>query len=126
MKKILVIFLFVVFCLAGIAAINAPYDKPKNLKILPKNISERALDSIMEKFNADLGVNCNFCHKQDKISQVFDYASDAKGEKAITRKMMTMTNDINKKYFNFNAADKNAVQAVTCFTCHRNQPTASY
>jgi len=110
----------------GIAAMEAPYDKPRNLKVLPKNISEKALDSIMDKFNADLGVQCNFCHKQDKKTLEFDYATDVKGEKGIARKMMIMTNEINKKYFNFNAADKNAVQAVTCFTCHRNQPTASF
>lgn len=122
MKQFTVTAVLALFVLIGIAAINAPSDKPKNLKVLPKNISEKALDSIMDSYNAALGVNCNFCHKQDKVSNEFDYASDSKSEKLITRKMMLMTTDINKKYFKFNPASKDAIQAVTCKTCHRGNP----
>lgn len=122
MKQLAVTGILALIVLTGIAAISAPSDKPKNLKVLPKNISEKALDSIMESYNAALGVQCNFCHKQDKQTEVFDFASDAKSEKLITRKMMLMTTDINKKYFQFNPAAKDAIQAVTCKTCHRGNP----
>ena len=49
--------------------------------------------------------------------------SDDKPEKEITRNMMRMTMDINKKYFQFNeTVTAEQVQAVTCFTCHRGEP----
>ena len=49
---------------------------------------------------------------------VFD--SDEKSEKQIARKMMLMTMDINKNYFQFNKEVRAAqVQAVTCYTYHK-------
>jgi len=53
----------------------------KNLKILPKDISKEQLDTIMHRFNAALGVKCNFCHafKDGKP----DFPSDEKKEKDI-------------------------------------------
>ena len=38
----------------------------KNLKILPKDISEHDLDSVMHHFTASLGVKCNFCHVRNE------------------------------------------------------------
>ena len=109
----------------GSAFSYAGYDRPKrNLKILPKDISDEKLDSIMDKFKAALGVECNFCHAKSKDNpDHLNFASDEKGEKLIARKMMRMTNRINKKYFHFNKGqDPLAVQAVMCITCHRGNP----
>src|SRR6476620_11740875 len=71
----------------------------KNLKVLPKDISKEQLDTIMHRFNAALGVRCNFCHafKDGKP----DFPSDEKKEKDIARYMLHMTSEINMKYFNF-------------------------
>lgn len=96
--------------------------KWKNLKILPKDISDKALDSIMEHYTVSLGTTCNMCHVHDKIKDTWDMASDAKGEKLIARKMMLMTDGINKKYFPPEEGTTGPlIQTVTCFTCHKGE-----
>lgn len=90
----------------------------KNLKVLPKDISEIQLNKIMDSYNEGLGVTCNYCHVQNKDNKIFDYASDQKNEKEISRKMMIMTMEINERHFPEN---KN-IAAVTCYTCHHGNP----
>ncbi|HEY5370963.1 MAG TPA: c-type cytochrome [Hanamia sp.] len=106
----------------------------KNLQILPKNISHEGLDSVMHHFTASLGVRCGYCHAGDPTTRKIDFASDAKPEKLIARKMMLMTIDINKNHFQQIAeqmdsgkmamptTDTSAVsymlKYVTCYTCH--------
>ncbi len=106
------------FVIATLAASFPTEHHFKNLKVLPKDISEEALDSIMDNFNYALGVRCNFCHARNDSTKHLDFPSDAKGEKGIARGMMLMTANINKKYFNFNK-EKIVPQTVTCITCHR-------
>lgn len=122
-KKITVLSALVIFVFVGITAETLPkQDKPKNLKVLQKNISEPELDKIMQNYSNALGVDCDFCHVKNIVLD-FKYEKDDKPEKEIARKMMRMTNDINKKYFQFNGVIKaDAVQAVSCVTCHRGQP----
>jgi hypothetical protein len=120
-------YLIVILLLSFIAISSAftNYDPPKfkNLKILPKDISEKAMDSIMDNFSVSLGVSCGFCHVQNKLRDTWDMASDALAEKLITRKMMLMTNGINAKYFTSEKVNKNtaAIQTVTCYTCHKGE-----
>lgn len=108
----------------------------KNLQILPQNISENDLDSIMHHFTASLNVKCNFCHARNTETNKMDFASDAKGEKMVARKMMIMAIDINKNHFQpmedewkkgegqpiTTIATADSVQYmlkhVTCYTCH--------
>ena len=101
------------------------FDPPgfKNLKVLPRFISEHDLDSIMHFYSASLNVGCDFCHAHDKQKDTWDMASDAKGEKLIARKMMLMTNGINGMYFppEKGNTDPHAMQTVTCFTCHKGE-----
>jgi len=52
-----------------------------------------------------LGVKCKHCHDTK------DFASDANKNKKIARKMMQMTNSINKKHFK-------GKHRVKCMTCH--------
>lgn len=96
-------------------------NKFTNLKILSKNISEKELDKVMDGFNISLGVECNYCHAKKTAVDELNFASDKKPEKEIARKMMLMTTNINKKYFDFNK-QKSSIQAVTCYTCHRGNP----
>lgn len=70
----------------------------KNLQILPKDISDHDLDSVMHHFSRSLNVHCNFCHVNTGEKN-WDFASDEKPEKKIARKMMLMAIDINKNYF---------------------------
>lgn len=111
------------FVLLGVAAVRAPYQKEKNLKVLPNDISDQKLDSIMQTYNTALGVKCEFCHVPVKgFKDSLDYASDAEPMKENARKMMTMMIDINKNYFWFNKNERpEYLKTVTCITCHRGE-----
>lgn len=122
-KKIIVFSALSVFVLLGIAAVKPPFQKERNLKVLPKDISDAKLDSIMQTYNIALGVKCNFCHVPVKdIKDSLDYASDAEPMKENARDMMRMVIDINKNNFYF---DKNErpeyLHVVSCKTCHRGE-----
>ena len=104
-----------------VSAVLPSQNKFRNLKILPKGIGEAELDKVMDGFKMALGVKCNYCHAKSATIDELDFASDKKSEKSIARKMMLMTNDINKKYFDFNKKIS-SLQAVTCITCHRGDP----
>jgi len=96
----------------------------KNLKILPKDISKQALDSIMDEYSLSLGVHCGFCHARnaDSIIKKLDFASDAKEEKEIARHMMKMTATLNTNDFNFNnSAKPDTIHEIVCYTCHRGK-----
>ena len=116
--KVISLLISLVTMISATLPSGSSQDKFKNLKILPKNISEAALDKIMDDFKMALGVDCNYCHTKNLVATELDFASDKKPEKEIARKMMTMTMDINKKYFDFNK-NESSIQAVTCNTCHR-------
>ena len=123
-RKIPIIIFAVILLLSSLAAVlPEAKDQPKfkNLKVLPKNISEEKLDSIMDNFNYSLGVNCIYCHVRADKGDELNFVSDGKSEKDIARNMMRMTDNINKKYFRFNN-DKAALRAVNCMTCHRMNP----
>ena len=122
-KKLKVLSVLAAFVLIGIAAVKEPAGEYKNLQVLPKNITPDSLDRIMGGFNEGLGVNCTFCHTENKYTKQLEADKDTKPEKEITRNMMRMTMDLNKNYFQFNEEVTAAkVKAVTCYTCHKGQP----
>ena len=124
-RKWLVVFLITLVVMGSVAA-TAPKKNPafKNLKVLPKDISQKQLSAIMvDQFQDELGVSCNFCHAEKKDTHKPDYISDEKPEKQIARLMMQMTNRINKKYFNTgHAMIGDSTSIVTCGTCHQGKP----
>ena len=98
-KSFLVILVCVISVILFQAFTTSKEPRYKNLQILPKDISGHDLDSVMHHFTAALGVKCNFCHVRNEEAKQMDFASDAKPEKKIARKMMLMAIDINKNYF---------------------------
>src|SRR4026207_1577271 len=94
-------------------------EKPKNLKVLPKNISHDELIATMKGFSKALGVRCNECHvttsKGTPEHPDFDFASDAKPEKATARQMIKMVRAINSKCLS-KMGDKKLDQ-IHCVTC---------
>lgn len=121
MKKTISVLL-VIGALLSVAFTSFDDPKYKNLKILPKDISHKAMDSIMHNYSSAMGVKCEFCHVRNKETNKMDMASDAKPEKLIARKMMTMTAEINKKYFPpEEGTTPPPIPAITCFTCHRGE-----
>jgi len=84
---------------ALLAATRIPQTGERNLKVLPKDISDEKLDSIMHSYNKALGVS-----------------------KENARDMMRMVRDINSKYFYFDKTQKpEYLNTVTCITCHRGE-----
>ena len=113
-----------IFVFTGFAAIVPSEKKERNLKVLPKDISNADLDSVMEAYSKQLNVACEFCHGNSKINpRDLDYASDDKPEKEITRQMMRMTAAINKDFFDYTIVYKGGeTMAVSCYTCHDGFP----
>ena len=122
-RKFFITIILLISVSAGVAAINSEKNKERNLKVLPKDISDEKLDSIMQTYNIALGVKCNFCHVPMKnIADSLDYFSDADPMKENARKMMEMVIDINKKNFNFYPEIRpEYLNTVTCKTCHRGE-----
>jgi Photosynthetic reaction centre cytochrome C subunit len=118
-----VIFIFLGIVTAFSAAIPNKVVPPKfkNLKVLPKNISEAALDKIMDDFNYSLGVTCDYCHAKNEKAEELKFESDAKPEKNAARKMMLMTFEINIKHFG-GTKDRIQPQTIKCITCHHQKP----
>lgn len=123
-NKVIVMLALAIFIFTGIAAIVPSVKKERNLKVLPKDISDADLDSVMEAYSKHLNVGCDFCHAKSKSNpQDLDYASDDKPEKEITRQMMIMTAAINKDFFDYTIVYKaGETMAVSCYTCHDGFP----
>jgi len=123
-KKYVVISVLACTVAIAVAALPSANSEFRNLRVLPKSISSKDLSKIMiDDFEDGLGVSCTFCHAQGKDSLRLDYASDAKPEKQIARRMMTMTMGINKKYFGLKHPSLgDSVLAINCITCHNGQP----
>jgi hypothetical protein len=96
--------------------------RPTNLKVLPKNISNKDLIATMHGFTGSLGVHCSFCHVEDQSTHHLNFASDAKPEKRSARVMMRMTKNIDGKYL-AQLPDHGGMQKVGCGTCHRGHST---
>ena len=90
----------------------------KNLRVFPKDITREQLLGNMKFFAQSLGVRCVHCHvgEEGKPLSTFDFASDAKKEKLVARKMLAMVHRINSEDFGVKQF-KDA--KVTCYTCHR-------
>ena len=85
----------------------APPPAPTNLKVL-KVTKGAEVQQIMRTFTQGLGVQCTYCHVQA------NYASDENPKKAVARKMITMTQQINTQF-------EDSKMHVSCFTCHRGE-----
>lgn len=102
---------------------RGPMPAPKNLQVLPKNISHDDLMKVMHGFAGSLGVKCSFCHVVGPEEDQMDFASDAKLEKQTARTMMRMTHAINANDLaKIDVPDAKPDQKnVNCGTCHRGQ-----
>jgi len=120
-----------VLCLAP-AALTAqvqgkfPPDSFTNLKVLPKDITQRQLLDVMRGFTAALGVRCPFCHvgREGMPLDSFDFASDQKRTKRTARIMLRMVHRIDDSTLTQIPERETPNVEVTCFTCHRgvNRP----
>ena len=122
-NKVVAILSLAAIVFIGIAASKPAGNKERNLKVLPKDISDAYLDSVMDGYVKALNVKCDFCHAENKDKSDIDYASDDKPEKEITRMMMKLTAAVNKDYFDYTIVYKAGEKmAVSCYTCHDGFP----
>jgi hypothetical protein len=121
MKQIIIILASIVSVGLCAAKTGTQFE---NLKVLPKDISSKDLQGIMaDDFEDGLGVSCGFCHAPAPGGHGLDFASDAKPEKQIARRMMRMTLELNKKYFSvLKPRIGSNTLTITCATCHKGQP----
>lgn len=99
------------------------FDDPKNLKVLPRDISPEELGSTMRSFAISTGNRCSTCHvNQDEADfATYDFAADDKQMKLTARKMLRMVNEINSQVSEIQGKPSAELVAVNCATCHRNQ-----
>jgi hypothetical protein len=112
------------FVMLGIAATHRPVVPPRNLKVLPKDITDEKLDSIMDSYNRALGVKCDFCHapSKDKTNEL-EFARDDNPMKENARKMIRLNIQVNRDYFYYDTLQRpEYLKVVTCITCHRGDP----
>ena len=99
----------------------------KNLKVFPKNTTQAQILPTMRAFEGALGVECGYCHVwagQGKPEN--DFSSDFKPQKDIARAMIRMVDNANAQIqagvAQTTVRSGDAVQKVTCATCHRGKP----
>ncbi|KUF44923.1 c-type cytochrome [Myroides marinus] len=98
----------------------------KNLKVLPKDISNDSLKGLMRGYNDALGVKCSYCHTSIEGTDKLDFAADTKKEKEFARHMITMTHKINAENFNWNNhPNPETIDVVSCTMCHRGTTNPS-
>lgn len=118
----------VILVLACVVAVSSAFTNLttgpgyKNLQVLPKNITEQQMDSVMHHYSVSLNVGCDFCHikKEAAGNEEWDWASDKNKHKLVARDMIRMTNKLNDDYFPYSGKAENmsTILTVTCFTCH--------
>ena len=102
------------------AAASPGVAPPKNLQVLPKDSTATDIKSLMERYDTELGVSCDYCHVQDPKTQRLNYVADDNPTKQTARVMITMLNEINNKYLAQLDDQKYAV-LVSCGNCHRGR-----
>ena len=95
---------------------------PRNLQVLPKNLTRAEVTARMRLIAAALGVRCEHCHVittgPDGREQN-DFAADDKDTKKTAREMMRMVNDINNQYLaTIMGRALGEREQVSCENCH--------
>jgi tetratricopeptide (TPR) repeat protein len=118
MKKLILVGLSVLFSPTLVIAQVDIYANPKNLQILPEDISSNDLRETMKSFALGTGFRCSSCHmgEENQPMTEYDFAGDGRELKEKARLMMKMVNSINGTHLASLAEDR---VEVTCVTCHR-------
>lgn len=107
--------------LSSSALAQWPPEHLKNVKVLPSDISVRALLDTMSGFTRALGVRCAYCHVGGETTpfEKRDYSSDSMPTKAKAREMLRMVLAINGDHLTKLVDRRTPAIVVTCATCHR-------
>ncbi len=98
-------------------------EKPKNLKVLPKDFTGQKLRPVMIGFTRALGVRCTHCHvgEEGKPLSTYDFASDKNPNKERAREMYQMLGSINEHLKKIEPSGDKRVN-MWCHTCHQGRP----
>jgi len=82
-----------------------------------KGLTAPQFEAEMQQMNVALGVACGFCHVRG------NFASDDNPRKAAARRMLEMTQTINRRFFpDYRpGAEESSLGRVTCYTCHQGE-----
>ncbi len=102
-------------------------EPPKNLQVLPKDMSRPQVVALMRTIALSLGVRCEFCHVQTQNAdgrEVTDFAADDKDTKKTARGMLKMVRQINETILPGIGLQLAERHQVSCETCHHglNKP----
>jgi len=86
-----------------------------NLQFFPKDTPRERVLAVMGQFTQALGVQCNYCHVQDR-------ASDEMRTKGVARQMLALVRDLSQKVPQAVGKPMEQTTAVNCTTCHRGVP----
>jgi tetratricopeptide (TPR) repeat protein len=95
--------------------------KPKNLKVLPADLTRDSVVKIMRfEVASGLGVTCSFCHGAPNVPfDSIDFASDERQTKRTAREMLRMVARINNDLLPAVPGRGTPPIEVQCITCHR-------
>jgi hypothetical protein len=100
--------------------VQQPAAGPKNLQVLPSNLTNQEVVQVMQTFTAALGVTCAHCHVfLGPGNPMNDMASDMKPQKDIARGMLRMAADTNARLATIIKKPADERTRVECMTCHR-------
>jgi tetratricopeptide (TPR) repeat protein len=112
-----------IFLIVPIVSYAGTFDDPKNLEVLPKDISPDELRETMKGISQGLGARCSTCHvgKIEADLSTYDFSVDDKESKLKARKMLAMVREINEHIADAFADASEPLVSVSCATCHRGQ-----
>ncbi len=127
MNRVIIFFLFGILFTSNpsISAKTSKSGKSKNSTLqLLGHLSKKELKATMKFYSKSLGQKCSFCHVKDKSVDLNDSITNPKirkrlKHKEIARQMIRMTQEINKKYLNWNHSGGRKADQVNCMLCHR-------
>ena len=101
-----------------------PAEKPKNLKVLPADLTRDSVVKFMRFVVASgLGVSCSYCHGAPNVPfDSIDFASDERPTKRTAREMLRMVARINGELLPAIPNRGTPAIEVQCITCHRGSP----
>jgi len=99
-------------------------EKPKNLKVLPADLTRDSVVKFMRFVVASgLGVTCSYCHGAPNVPfDSIDFASDERPTKRTAREMLRMVARINGELLPTIPNRGTPAIDVQCITCHRGSP----
>ena len=95
--------------------------QPKNLQVLPRDLSTDSVFTIMLGVANALGVTCGSCHPggDNRTWDSTNFSGDVKPMKATARAMFRLVNQLNGELLPAIVNRGASAVRVTCETCHR-------